>query len=194
MGPDRRRDRRAGRGGYRVLGQRQDADGRAVDLVDLASHDGRRRPDPADRRPRRTRVPAPSGKQTVAVTGGPSQIEGIPLVVALRSDPANNGARIILDNKNIVLYRMCGLGKDCSIKEGKPSKRARPLPAPRGARAGALHVQLRRRHRRCGVLMPPVPGKKPSHAVFFRPQDVAAVAAEPAGRHPPGPDAEREGR
>ena len=33
----------------------------------------------------------PSGKQIVAVTGGPSQIEGIPLVVALRSDPAKNG-------------------------------------------------------------------------------------------------------
>src|SRR5205814_2057273 len=34
----------------------------------------------------------PDGKQIVAVTGGPSQIEGIPLVVALRSDPAKNGA------------------------------------------------------------------------------------------------------
>jgi hypothetical protein len=129
----------------------------------------------------------PSGKQIVAVTGGPSQIEGIPLVVALRSDPAKNGDTNILENKNIVLYRMCGLGKDCSIKEGKPSKE-RGLYLRREALELALYTfNYVADIDGVVVLMPPVPGAKPSHAVFFRPQDV-----EPSLEHPlvdtlPGP-------
>jgi len=114
----------------------------------------------------------PSGKQIVAVTGGPSAIEGIPLVVALRSDPTKNGATNILENKNIVLYRMCGLGKDCSIMEGKPSKE-RGLYLRREALELALYTfNYVADIDGVVVLMPPVPGQKPSHAVFFRPQDV----------------------
>jgi hypothetical protein len=129
----------------------------------------------------------PSGKQIVAVTGGPSQIEGIPLIVALRSDPAKNGDTNILENKNIVLYRMCGLGKDCSIKEGKPSTE-RGLYLRREALELALYTfNYVADIDGVVVLMPPVPGQKPSHAVFFRPQDV-----EPSLEHPlvdtlPGP-------
>ena len=129
----------------------------------------------------------PSGKQIVAVTGGPSAIEGIPLVVALRSDPTKNGATNILENKNIVLYRMCGLGKDCSIKEGKPS-------AERGLylRREALELALYTFNYVADidgvvVLMPPVPGKKPSHAVFFRPQDVQPSLQNPLVDTLPGP-------
>ena len=121
----------------------------------------------------------PSGKQIVAVTGGPSQIEGIPLVVALRSDPAKNGDTNILENKNIVLYRMCGLGKDCSIKEGKPSTE-RGLYLRREALELALYTfNYVAKIDGVVVLMPPVPGQKPSHALFFRPQDVQPSLQNP---------------
>ena len=129
----------------------------------------------------------PSGKQIVAVTGGPSQIEGIPLVVALRSDPAKNGDTNILENKNIVLYRMCGLGTDCAIKEGKPSKE-RGLYLRREALELALYTfNYVADIDGVVVLMPPVPGAKPSHAVFFRPQDVEPSLHQPLVDTLPGP-------
>jgi hypothetical protein len=129
----------------------------------------------------------PDHKQIVAVTGGPSQIEGIPLVVALRSDPAKNGATNILENKNIVLYRMCGLGSDCSIKEGKPSIQ-RGLYLRREALELALYTfNYVRDIDGVVVLMPPVPGKKPSHAIFFRPQDVEPSLQNPLVDTLPGP-------
>ena len=129
----------------------------------------------------------PSGKQIVAVTGGPSQIEGIPLVVALRSDPAKNGATSILENKNVVLYRMCGLGKDCAIKEGKPS-RERGLYLRREALELALYTfNYVSNIDAVTVLMPPPLGKKPSNAVFFRPQDVEPSLQNPLNDTLPGP-------
>jgi hypothetical protein len=129
----------------------------------------------------------PSGKQIVAVTGGPSQIEGIPLVVALRSDPTKNGATNILENKNIVLYRMCGLGSDCAIKEGKPSTE-RGLYLRREALELALYTfNYVSSIDGVVVLMPPVPGSKPSHAIFFRPQDVEPSLQNPLVDTLPGP-------
>jgi hypothetical protein len=129
----------------------------------------------------------PSGKQIVAVTGGPSQIEGIPLVVALRSDPAKNGDTNILENKNVVLYRMCGLGKDCAIKEGKPSME-RGLYLRREALELALYTfNYVADIDGVVVLMPPVLGQKPTHAVFFRPGDVAPSLQQPLVDTLPGP-------
>jgi hypothetical protein len=129
----------------------------------------------------------PSGKQIVAVTGGPSQIEGIPLIVALRADPAKNNDTNILENKNVVLYRMCGLGKDCSIKEGKPSKE-RGLYLRREALELALYTfNYVADIDGVVVLMPPVPGEKPSHAVFFRPDDVQPSLQNPLADTLPGP-------
>ena len=132
-----------------------------------------------------------SGKQAVAVTGGPSQIQGIPLVVALRSDPANHGDVSILDNKNVVLYRMCGLGKDCSIKEGQPSKE-RGLLMRREALELALYTfNYVADIDAVTILMPPAidpKTKKPSHvALLFRPQDVQPSLQNPLADTLPGP-------
>jgi hypothetical protein len=132
-----------------------------------------------------------SGKQAVAVTGGPSQVQGIPLVVALRSDPANNGDVSILDNKNVVLYRMCGLGKDCSIKEGKPSKE-RGLLMRREALELALYTfNYVADIDAVTILMPPAADpktKKLSHvALLFRPQDVQPSLQNPLADTLPGP-------
>jgi hypothetical protein len=132
-----------------------------------------------------------SGKQAVAITGGPSQVEGIPLVVALRSDPANHGDVSILDNKNVVLYRMCGLGKDCSIKEGKPS-RERGLLMRREALELALYTfNYVADIDAVTILMPPAidaKTKKPSHvALLFRPEDVQPSLQNPLTDTLPGP-------
>ena len=121
------------------------------------------------------------------MTGGPSAIEGIPLVVALRSDPTKNGATNILENKNIVLYRMCGLGTNCAIKEGKPSVE-RGLYLRREALELALYTfNYVSKIDGVVVLMPPVKGAKPSHALFFRPQDVAPSLQNPLDDTLPGP-------
>jgi hypothetical protein len=132
-----------------------------------------------------------SGKQAVAVTGGPSQIEGIPLVVALRSDPANKGDVSILENKNVVLYRMCGLGKDCAIKEGKPS-RERGLLLRREALELALYTfNYVADIDAVTVLFPPAQDpttKKIGHvALLFRPPDVQPSLQNPLVATLPGP-------
>lgn len=132
-----------------------------------------------------------SGHQAVAVTGGPSAIQGIPLVVALRSDPANNGDVSILDNQNVVLYRMCGLGKDCSIAEGKPSVE-RGLLLRREALELALYTfNYVKGIDAVTVLFPPAMNpttRKLSHiALFFRPQDVEPSLRNPLSDTLPGP-------
>jgi hypothetical protein len=132
-----------------------------------------------------------SGKQAVAVTGGPSQIEGIPLVVALRSDPAKNGDVSILENKNVVLYRMCGLGNDCTIKEGKPS-RERGLLLRREALELALYTfNYVADIDAVTVLFPPAMDPRTnelSHvALLFRPEDVQPSLQNPLSATLPGP-------
>jgi hypothetical protein len=132
-----------------------------------------------------------SGHQAVAVTGGPSEIQGIPLVVALRSDPAHNGDVSILDHDNVVLYRMCGLGKDCSIAEGKPSV-ARGLLLRREALELALYTfNYVKDIDAVTVLFPPAKDAKThklSHiALLFRQQDVQPSLQNPLVDTLPGP-------
>ena len=132
-----------------------------------------------------------SGHEAVAVTGGPSQIQGIPLVVALRSDPAHHGDVSILDNQNVVLYRMCGLGKDCSIAEGKPSVE-RGLLLRREALEMALYTfNYVKDIDAVTVLFPPARDPKThklSHiALLFRPQDVQPSLQNPLTDTLPGP-------
>jgi hypothetical protein len=132
-----------------------------------------------------------SGHQAVAVTGGPSEIQGIPLVVALRSDPAHNGDVSILDHQNVVLYRMCGLGKDCAIAEGKPSVQ-RGLLLRREALEMALYTfNYVKDIDAVTVLFPPAMDPKThklSHiALFFRPQDVQPSLQNPLRDTLPGP-------
>jgi hypothetical protein len=97
----------------------------------------------------------------------------------------------ILDNKNVVLYRMCGLGKDCSIKEGKPSTERGML-----LRREALELALYTFNYVADidavtVLMPPAIDprtKKLSHiALFFRPNDVQPALQSPLTDTLPGP-------
>ena len=120
----------------------------------------------------------------------------------VRAPPA--GSRPFRPNSTIA-YNLCGLGsKDCSIGVGTPSSRPAAAAAPRGARAGAVHVQVHQRHRRpwSRSCRPGTPssramsaGKPPTGSPHprtttkavdagagVRPQGAPAVARPPAAR------------
>lgn len=66
------------------------------------------------------------GVQLVAVDGGPLTWNDptagpVPMKVALR-EPADAGGEIVFPKGDGVLYRLCGLGKNCSFDRGKPSE------------------------------------------------------------------------
>jgi hypothetical protein len=114
----------------------------------------------------------PSGNQLVAVRGGPLELGGLPVSIAVRStvETGGDGSASVVDGKGI-LYTLCGLGKNCSIKEGKKSV-ARHLVLRREALELALFtfkyvsdVDL------VVAMLPPAPGDKPTVAMLFRRKD-----------------------
>lgn len=120
----------------------------------------------------------PSGHELVAVTGGPLEVAGLPVTVALRSDPSNNG-NISLVSGTGVLYRLCGLGPKCAIDEGKASV-ARHLLLQREALELALYTfHYVDNVNQVVVFLPPRPGADPSQALFFRPSDLDQALARP---------------
>jgi hypothetical protein len=121
----------------------------------------------------------PGGKQLVAVTGGALEIADLPLTVAIRQTAAQGGDIQLYDGSG-VLFRMCGLGPQCSIAEGKPSTKRHLL-----LRREALELALYSFHylgvSEAVVFLPPPKGEAPSQALFFRrgDQDVATAVARP---------------
>lgn len=123
----------------------------------------------------------PSGQQMVLVTGGPLEIEGLPVKIALRHSAAAGGGVDLLDGGG-ALYRLCGLGPKCSITSGKPSKE-RGLLLYREA----LELALYSFHEledvdHVVVFMPPSPEAKadtPTIALHYRRGDVAGQLARP---------------
>jgi hypothetical protein len=111
----------------------------------------------------------PDGKQLVAVTGGPLQIAGLPVTVALR-ESASQGGDIKLIDGNGVLFRMCGLGAKCAIAEGKASTK-RHLLLRREALELALYSFRYLSVDEAVVFLPPRKGKDPTQALFFRRDD-----------------------
>ncbi len=121
-----------------------------------------------------------NGKQIVQVTGGPPTQNGQLLTVGTTAS-GQQPARL---EGNSVLYRLCGSGTDCSIKEGKPSVE-RGLLLSREALELALYT-----FRYVGgvnqvlVTMPPPPppsatAKITNHALMFRAQDFETQLAHP---------------
>jgi hypothetical protein len=114
----------------------------------------------------------PNGQQLIQVTGGPLQVAGLPMTVVLRSDPTANGAISVLSG-NGVLYRMCGLGSNCSIDQGKASSQ-RGLLISREALELALYSfrYLSGVNQVVVFLPPPNASTQPSRALFFRPDNL----------------------
>jgi hypothetical protein len=127
-----------------------------------------------------------NGRQLVAVTGGPLEVAGLPLTVALRESPTQGG-RIELIDGNGVLYRLCGLGDKCSIPFGKPS-RERHLLLRREALELALYsFRYLKGVDDVAVFMPPPPGQDPSQALFFRKSDLEPQLDRPLDDTLPSP-------
>src|SRR5258708_9932295 len=62
------------------------------------------------------RYTLPSGNQLVGVRGGPLELARLPITIALES-----AGKVHIFDQRGVMFNFCGLGKNCSIKEGKPS-------------------------------------------------------------------------
>jgi hypothetical protein len=138
--------------------------------------------------PEYTRSP---GHLLVGVTGGPPQVAGQPVVVALRS----SGAEPVALENNGVLYQLCGVGPNCSIP-GKATNQRGLL-----VRREALELALYTFHYVSGTSQvivtypphPPVKGSKGSseealgsesakprgRALLFRPSDLAPELSQP---------------
>jgi hypothetical protein len=132
------------------------------------------------------RYTLPSGNQLVAVHGGPLELGGLPVTVAVRDPAPNSGKISVLDSKG-VLFTLCGLGKYCSIKEGKPSV-ARHLVLRRESLELALYTfRYIKNVDEVVIMLPPAPGDKPSEAMFFRRGEVGGSLSRPLAATLPGP-------
>jgi hypothetical protein len=119
-----------------------------------------------------------NGEELVAVTGGPLEIAGLPMQIALRESPAAGGDIELLDGQG-VLYRLCGLGKRCAIDHGKPSTQ-RHLLLRREALELALYTfRYVSDVDQVVVFLPPPPGKQATQALLVRHGDVHAELARP---------------
>ncbi len=128
------------------------------------------------------RYTLPSGNQLVGVRGGPLELAHLPVTVAIEQQ----GSVKILDQQG-VLYNLCGLGPNCSIREGKPSV-ARHLVLRREALELALYTfRYINNINEVVVILPPAPGDKPNEAMFYRRGDVGASLDRPLSATLPGP-------
>ena len=120
----------------------------------------------------------PDGRQIVNVGVTGLEIQGVPLAVAVRQDPAQGGNIKVFDDNGII-YHLCGLGPACAIATGKPSiqrglllrREALELALYSFRYLGGVHQVV--------VFMPPPKGKTPSQALFFREGDVARELDRP---------------
>jgi hypothetical protein len=127
------------------------------------------------------RYTLPSGNQLVGVRGGPLELARLPVTIAIEQQ----GNVKILDEKG-VLFNLCGLGVNCSIKEGKPTI-ARSLVLRREALELALYTfRYIKNVDQVVVILPPPKGQKPSLAMFFRRGDVGASLDRPLAATLPG--------
>jgi hypothetical protein len=127
------------------------------------------------------RYTLPSGNQLVAVRGGPLELANLPVTVAIE----NAGTVKILDEKG-VLYNLCGLGENCSIKEGKPTYE-RSLVLRREALELALYTfRYIKNVDQVVTILPPKKGDKPGYAMFYRRDDVGASLRRPLAATLPG--------
>jgi hypothetical protein len=120
----------------------------------------------------------PDGRQIVNVGVTGLEIQGVPLAVAVRENPAQGGSIKVFDDSGII-FHLCGLGPACAIATGKPSIQ-RGLLLRREALELALYSfrYLGDVHQ-VVVFMPPVKGQTPSQALFFREGDVAKELDRP---------------
>jgi hypothetical protein len=106
------------------------------------------------------------GKQLVKVEANDISYKGVPLLVALRKSPEEGGA-IQVHNEKGVLYQMCGLGVNCQIDSGKPSKERALLLRRAGLELALYTFRYLKDVKQVVVLIPASPGKAQTVALYF---------------------------
>ncbi len=111
------------------------------------------------------------GKQLVKVEANDISYKGIPLTVALRKSAEQGGAIQVHDEKG-VLFQMCGLGTNCAIDVGKPSKERAFLLRREGLELALYTLHYLKDVKQVVVLIPATPGKAQTVALYFTRQAV----------------------
>ncbi len=131
--------------------------------------------------PRRYRLE--SGKQLVVVSvERPPRVQEVPVkYVALAAGNTEQDIHL-LSTDDTVAYVLCGLGRNCAIREGKPTV-ARAALVRREALELALYT-----FKYVGdvgsvvAFLPPSPGDRPRYALFFQEHDLGAALDRPLWR------------
>ena len=117
------------------------------------------------------------GVQLVKVDANDLSYKGVPLLVALRAS-AEEGGAIQVHGEKGVLYQLCGLTPTCAIDRGKATVE-RGYLMRREALELALYSFRYLDVKQVVVLIPPLPGKVQTVALYFRRDDVRAELARP---------------
>jgi hypothetical protein len=117
------------------------------------------------------------GVQLVKVDANDLSYKGVPLLVALRTSAEEGGAIQLHDEKG-VLYQLCGLTPTCAIDHGKPTI-GRGYLMRREALELALYSFRYLDVKQVVVLIPPLPGRVQTVALYFQRDDVRAELARP---------------
>jgi hypothetical protein len=117
------------------------------------------------------------GVQLVNVDANDLSYKGVPLLVALRTSP-DEGGTIQVHGEKGVLYQLCGLTPTCAIDRGKATVE-RGFLMRREAFELALYSLRYLDVKQVVVLIPPVPGKVQTVALYFRRDDLRAELARP---------------
>jgi hypothetical protein len=117
----------------------------------------------------------PTGEQLVAVEGGPAEVAGLPVKIVLLRSPKD----FSLAQGKSAIYSLCGLGKFCSIKVGKPSHERELLLQRESLELALYTFRYVSDVNQVVVILPPPPKKKPSHAMFFSRGDVKNQLEQP---------------
>jgi hypothetical protein len=116
----------------------------------------------------------PSGHRLVrVVVGGPGSVDDpIRLVaIAKNTNPQSQDDFDRVDPSKTMMFILCGAGKNCSIKEGKPSA-ARGIVLRREALELALYTfEYVKGYDSVVAFFPPKPGDDPTVALYFSKDD-----------------------
>jgi hypothetical protein len=127
------------------------------------------------------RYTLPSGNQLVGVRGGPLELARLPVTIALQ-----NAGKVQIFDQRGVMFNLCGLGANCSIKEGKATY-ARHLVLRRESLELALYTfRYIKNVDEVVVILPPKPGTKANQAMFYRRGEVGASLDRPLAATLPG--------
>jgi hypothetical protein len=118
------------------------------------------------------------GQQLVKIDANDLSFQGIPLTVALQTEP-EQGGRIQIHSEKGVLYQLCGLTSTCAIDQGKPTKE-RGLLLRRAALELALYsFRYLKDVKQVVVLTPPLKGNLPTVALYFQRDQVRDELSRP---------------